>query len=743
MNQDNVITNERVKILFGRAFSSISMVIVGVFIFAYIMREQIDSLVLLAWIGFMSITALVRYWILFDYNKNKQSTPSHNKFEKRYSYATGLVGMGWAFFIAMGLSLPTLEYRLYSLLLLTSIVALSVPVFSSSIKTTYFYITPSLIVSIPLLLSRGGDDAAIGLALIFFAVMVIRSSKEISNTLNAVLNSNFQIQKQTEKLKELGYEKSATEQLLQGIMDNSPTVIYVKSIDGRFTFVNQEFLNLFHLQREDTIGKTLHDIFPKETADQMRSSDLEVQESKKPLQYEETAPHDDGPRNYISIKFPLFDEAGILYAVGGVSTDITELFHIEESLDISQQRLLLHREQSPVGVIEWDTNFKFLDWNPAAQRIFGYKMEEVLGHHITERILPESAREAVDKVWSDLLANKGGTYSLNENITKDKRTILCEWHNTPLTDHNGNVIGVTSLVEDVTDRQKDEDSWRQTQKLESLSQLSAGIAHEINTPLQYVSDNISYISDAITSIDPILQEGHNLLEKVKSSETQLQASDFERLQKLYETADIDFLLEESSLAVAQSKYGMDQIKRIVLAMKEFSHPGEMRVMVDPNKAISNTLIVASNELKDIAELVTDFDEDLPKVFCIPSAINQVILNIVVNAAQAIASDSKDWGMGEITVSTAVDDDQVIIKIADSGPGMSEDVRNKIFDPFFTTRRVGKGTGQGLSIAHKIICEQHSGNLSVESKLGEGSCFTISLPFTETARSEQEGTAQIL
>lgn len=406
MNQDNVITNERVKILFGRAFSSISMVIVGVFIFAYIMREQIDSLVLLAWIGFMSITALVRYWILFDYNKNKQSTPSHNKFEKRYSYATGLVGMGWAFFIAMGLSLPTLEYRLYSLLLLTSIVALSVPVFSSSIKTTYFYITPSLIVSIPLLLSRGGDDAAIGLALIFFAVMVIRSSKEISNTLNAVLNSNFQIQKQTEKLKELGYEKSATEQLLQGIMDNSPTVIYVKSIDGRFTFVNQEFLNLFHLQREDTIGKTLHDIFPKETADQMRSSDLEVQESKKPLQYEETAPHDDGPRNYISIKFPLFDEAGILYAVGGVSTDITELFHIEESLDISQQRLLLHREQSPVGVIEWDTNFKFLDWNPAAQRIFGYKMEEVLGHHITERILPESAREAVDKVWSDLLANR-------------------------------------------------------------------------------------------------------------------------------------------------------------------------------------------------------------------------------------------------------------------------------------------------------------------------------------------------
>lgn len=734
MNQDNVITNERVQILFGRAFSGISTVIVTAFIFAYIMRGQIDSFVLLAWIGFMSIITMVRYWLLFDYNKNKQNTPRHDKFEKRYAYAAGLVGIGWAFFIVLGLNLASLEYRLYSLLLLTSIVALSVPVFSSSVKTIYFYITPPLIISIPLLLSRGGNDAAIGFALIVFTVMVIRSSKDISNTLNAVLNLHFQIQGQTERLKQLGHEKSATEQLMQDIMDNSPAVIYVKSIDGRFTFVNQEYLNLFHLQREDIIDKTLRDVFPKKIADQMRSSDLEVQESKKPLKYEEIAPHDDGPHNYISIKFPLFDEAGILYAVGGVSTDITERFHIEESLGISQQRLLLHREQSPVGVIEWDTNFEFLDWNPAAQRIFGFKREEVLGHHITERILPESAREAVDKVWSDLLAKRGGTYSLNENITKDERTILCEWHNTPLVDHDGNVIGVTSLVEDVTDRQKNEDSLRQTQKLESLGQLSAGIAHEINTPLQFVSDNISYLSNAITSIDPVLQEVHNLLEKVKSSETLPQASDFERLEKLYETADIDFLLKEFSLAVAQSKGGMERIKRIVLAMKEFSHPGKERVAVDINEVISNTLIVASSELKDIAELVTDFDKDLPKVFCIPSAISQVILNIVVNAAHAIAGAGENWGMDKITLSTAVDDDQVIIKIADSGPGMPEDVRNKIFDPFFTTKRVGKGTGQGLSIAHKIICEQHNGNLSVDSKLGEGSCFTISLPLTETARS---------
>lgn len=349
MKQDNAITNERVRILYERSFSSISTAIAGVLIFIYIFREQIASPVLLVWFSFMFIVTLVRYWLLFDYNKNKQNTPHHDKFEKRFIYATGLVGIGWAFFIVTGLNLPTFEYRIYSLLLLTGIVALSVPIFSSSIRTIYFYITPSLITSIPLLLSRGGENTALGIAMLIFSVMVIRASKEIYKTLNDTLILRFKTQEQAKKLKQLQNEKSATEQRMQGILDYAPAAIYVKDLDGHFTFINQKVADLHKMPREELIGKTLHDLLPNDIADEIRKNDIDVINAGIPIKYEESAPQDDGSHHYISIKFPLFDEAGKLYAVGGVSTDITERFRAEESLRISQQRLLIHREQSPVG----------------------------------------------------------------------------------------------------------------------------------------------------------------------------------------------------------------------------------------------------------------------------------------------------------------------------------------------------------------------------------------------------------
>lgn len=152
----------------------------------------------------------------------------------------------------------------------------------------------------------------------------------------------------------------------------------------------------------------MRDILPEEIADAIYENYLNVIKTGKPLKYEESAPQDDGLHHYISIKFPLFDESGKIYAVGGISTDITERFNIEEPLRITQQRLLLHRQLSPVGVIEWNTDFEFLDWNPAVEKIFGFTKEEVVGQHVTERILPETARSAVNKIWEDLIANRGG-----------------------------------------------------------------------------------------------------------------------------------------------------------------------------------------------------------------------------------------------------------------------------------------------------------------------------------------------
>lgn len=278
----------------------------------------------------------------------------------------------------------------------------------------------------------------------------------------------------------------------------------------------------------------------------------------------------------------------------------------------------------------------------------------------------------------------------------------------------------------------------QAQKLEGLGNLSAGIAHEINTPCQYVSDNMTFMDDAIVKMEPFLHEVRKFLEQEHDSGDPLGTIDIEQLQKLYETADVEYLLEEASAAIGQSKSGMERIKLIVLAMKAFSHPGDARVALDLNEAISNTLIVATNEWKNVAKIVTNYDRTLAKVDCIPSAINQAILNIVINATHAIGDVVRDGEKGEIRVSTSVKGNDVIIKISDTGPGMPADIRSKIFDPFFTTKEVGKGTGQGLAIAHKIICIEHNGTIEVDSVPGEGACFTICLPVTRAVTDNTIG-----
>lgn len=382
--------------------------------------------------------------------------------------------------------------------------------------------------------------------------------------------------------------------------------------------------------------------------------------------------------------------------------------------------------------------------NREACLILGYDKEELLGKNMHEMIhhsYPDGSYFPRDECQMYNSFVSGTINSVDDEVLwhKDGFAIPVDYTSRPIVRDGYQITGAVVTFNDIRQRKKAEleqkrlqEELAQAQKLESLGQLSAGLAHEINTPCQYVSDNMSFIADSVAKLEPLLQEVPMLLGAVKGIGDPLEADDIERIEKLYEVADIEFLLEEAAASIGQSQSGMDHIKRVVSAMKAFSHPGDKRTQLDLNEAISNTLIVSSNEWKDIAELVTDFDKDLPLISCIPSAINQVVLNIVVNAAHAIASHPINKGLGEILVSTAVEDDQAIIKIVDNGSGMSEDVLVKIFDPFFTTKEVGKGTGQGLSIGRKIITDDHGGTISVDSVLGEGSCFTIFLPINRPA-----------
>ncbi|HWQ09170.1 MAG TPA: ATP-binding protein, partial [Holophaga sp.] len=203
------------------------------------------------------------------------------------------------------------------------------------------------------------------------------------------------------------------------------------------------------------------------------------------------------------------------------------------------------------------------------------------------------------------------------------------------------------------------------------------------------------------------------------------------LEEQYRALDLDYLLEEVPKAVEQTRDGVARVARIVGAMKDFSHPGmESKVHVDLNHAIESTLIISHNEWKYVAEVATDYDPGLPDVPCFPSEFNQVILNLVVNAAHAI-QEAREKGnpdlQGRIRISTRQEGQEALVRIADNGAGIPESIREKIFEPFFTTKPIGKGTGQGLAIAHAVIVDKHKGRLSFDTETGKGTTFTIALP----------------
>jgi two-component system, NtrC family, sensor kinase len=271
----------------------------------------------------------------------------------------------------------------------------------------------------------------------------------------------------------------------------------------------------------------------------------------------------------------------------------------------------------------------------------------------------------------------------------------------------------------------------QAQKLESVGQLAAGIAHEINTPAQFIGSNIDFLKESFGDVTNLINALKQLLQAITQgsaiSETSREA------EKLLAELDWEYLEDEIPNAILQSIEGIKRVTSIVQAMKEFSHPGSKeKAYYDLNKIIETTITVASNEWKYCAEIETHFDQNLPQVFCLADEIGQVFLNILINASHAIAAKTADNGeKGLITVSTRHFPEHVEICIGDTGGGIPENIQAKVFDPFFTTKGVGKGTGQGLAISHDVIVKKHNGSISLTSEMGKGTGFTIQLPLTES------------
>jgi two-component system, NtrC family, sensor kinase len=377
--------------------------------------------------------------------------------------------------------------------------------------------------------------------------------------------------------------------------------------------------------------------------------------------------------------------------------------------------------------------------SPQAKEILGISLEEIVDQpqSFLGRIAADDVA-AVTNRWSGA-EGPGAQDPIDFGFTRpDGREIwlrdLAAWVHTDDGDFiQGLTFDITEIKTAENDRKKMELELRLAQKLESVGQLAAGLAHEINTPIQFVADTIRFVGDAFTDVLELV----DVYRAVIADVAQRPGAAAERAAEVAEAediADLEYLQERIPSAIGRGSDGVQRVTRIVQAMREFAHPPTVEQSpTDLNEALRSTLVVAANEYKYVADVETDLDE-LPMVICNGGDINQVFLNLIVNAAHAIEDVVGDGGgRGTIRISTRRDGDDVVASIADTGIGMTPEVAARIFDPFFTTKDVGRGTGQGLALAHAIVVDRHGGHIGVETARGEGTRFDVRLPLAGVAR----------
>ncbi|HWD19407.1 MAG TPA: ATP-binding protein [Verrucomicrobiae bacterium] len=376
-----------------------------------------------------------------------------------------------------------------------------------------------------------------------------------------------------------------------------------------------------------------------------------------------------------------------------------------------------------------------------------------------------------DYSWNEMTAKLGHSDRLiilkkpfdNIEVTQMAETLAHKWH--LLQEAKQRVHDLEALAEERTaeltvanqslrsqieertrserERQMLEVQLRHAQKLEAIGHLAAGIAHEINTPAQYVGDNARFLDDSHRQISKVLESHRVLLQAVKQQTATpgLVSS----AEEILNGSDLDYLSEQIPSAIKATIEGVDRISKIVRAMKEFSHPGSKeKILADVNRAIETTVTVARNEWKYVAEMRLELESDLPLTPCFVGEFNQTILNLIVNAAQAIREvlAAQPGGKGTITVRTRRAGDSVEVSVRDTGAGIPEAIRSRIFEPFFTTKEVGTGTGQGLAIVYACVVKHHGGTIRFDSEVGQGSNFILTLPISPLPLISEVNSADV-
>jgi two-component system NtrC family sensor kinase len=425
-----------------------------------------------------------------------------------------------------------------------------------------------------------------------------------------------------------------------------------------------------------------------------------------------------------------------------ISSD--EMRALHDALRQDRERLRAVIDCLDVGLIVLDAQLSVELANPEAARVLGVSADEIRAWTLEHLLDCGKDDDRVHGLLSGLIAPdgvrpvRGGCH--DARVTRADGKIIPVSASVVPVEHLGTVMGAVVVLRDLSDLHRLEVELRAAQKLEAVGRLAAGVAHELNTPIQFIGDNLKFIRDSLSGLlgavvaagltgggpgAPVGPDGPASAPGPGSGPGASTSA------VVTDPQELAYLVSELPEALNQSLEGVDRVTSIVRAMKSFAHPGDVSIApADVNQALRDTVTVARNEVKTVADVRLDLGE-LPAVECLIHDLKQVFLNLVVNAAHAIADRQRVVaGRGTITITSAVDGDHIVVDVADDGCGMPDEVAERAFEPFFTTKEVGRGTGQGLALARSIVVEGHHGTVTLQTRPMRGTTFRVRIPIRE-------------
>jgi len=528
--------------------------------------------------------------------------------------------------------------------------------------------------------------------------------------------------------------KRDIEERFRAIAKASPVGIIITDMTGNLVYANEHMHELTGLSAVELAGAGWLKRIRGEDRDWIMKSWFRKKEPKPMARSEFQLRRLDGTALWVlGQRVPMQNVDGALIGYVATLTDITRI----KDTEAKHKRLSTAIDQSADAVVITDLAGDILYVNPAFEIITGYSGEEVRGRN--PRFLQSGEHDAdfYARLWETISA---GDVWYGRFINKRKNGEIYQQEASigPVRDQNGKIVNFVEVARDVTEQLILEAQLRHAQKLESIGELAAGIAHEINTPTQFVDNNIRFMGTSFKTLLDMVGNCRDLVNALLDKRDEQTVLDL--AERALDQEELQYLSEDIPNAVEESLAGLRRISEIVQSIKLLAHPGEVEMNYhDVNGIIRNSVTVSTNEWKYVADIVMELDEDLAPVNCLAGELGQVLLNLIVNAAHAIEArfGPTPERKGSIVIRSFREGGMAVIQVGDNGSGMPSEVIARAFDPFFTTKEVGRGTGQGLAIAHSVVVGRHGGSIDIDSVEGGGTTFTVKLPFVPPSQPSQD------